>query len=96
MKNKAKKSKGNFIYFAFMFIFILGGSFYLIYKYNNFLEYNNQILMLEQEIQAANEEKQELLNQMEYQTSNEYIEKIAREQLGMVKSDEIIFIDRNK
>lgn len=33
---------------------------------------------------------------MEYQTSLEYIEKLAREQLGMVKSDEIVFLDQNE
>ena len=46
---------------------------------------------LEDEIAEENKKKQEYTNQMEYYTTDEYIEKIAREQLGLVMQDEIVF-----
>ncbi len=38
----------------------------------------------------------ELVNKIAYHDSDEYIEKIARDQLGLVKPNEIVFIDENK
>ena len=42
------------------------------------------------------QKKEEYSNQMEYYSTDEYIEKIAREQLGLVMPDEIVFkVDNN-
>lgn len=49
----------------------------------------NQISLLEKEIQALNEE-------IESSGTLEFVEKVAREELGMVKPREIIYVDRNK
>lgn len=51
------------------------------------------IAELEGEIAAANERKAEADRMGENPDSDEYIEKVARDRLGMVKSDEIVFID---
>ncbi len=51
---------------------------------------------LEKQIEEETEKKQEYNNQMEYYSTDEYIEKIAREQLGLVMPDEIVFkVDNN-
>lgn len=49
----------------------------------------NQISVLEKEIDSLNKE-------IENSGTLEFIEKIAREELGMVKPREIIYVDRNK
>ena len=51
---------------------------------------------LEKQIEEENKKKEEYNNQMEYYSTDEYIEKIAREQLGLVMPDEIVFkVDSN-
>ena len=59
------------------------------------MEYNEKIQQLNEEIDAANKKNEDLKYQTEYKNSNEYIEKIARDKLGMVKNNEIIFYDNN-
>ena len=46
---------------------------------------------LENRIEEEKQKKEEYNNQMEYYSTDEYIEKIAREQLGLVMPDEIVF-----
>lgn len=55
----------------------------------------NKKTAAELDVQIAQEkERQEQVDKMrESSDSDEYIEKIARERLGMVKNDEIVFID---
>ena len=47
-------------------------------------------------ILAEKEKQQEFEARREYYTSDAYIEQIAREQLGMVKSNEILYINRGE
>lgn len=94
-ENKKKSSKFNKLYFVTMAFVILSFSSYLLYKYDNLMEYNEKIQQLNEEINKANKKNEELKYQTEYKNSNEYIEKIAREKLGMVKNNEIIFYDNN-
>jgi len=53
-----------------------------------------QQLMLE--IKKVNEENEKLKRMVNYVKKDEYIEWVAREKLGLVKSNEIIFIDKNR
>ena len=57
----------------------------------------NQDIISELQAQKAYEQKrgEEIDNMKQNVNSDEYIEKIAREKLGMVRKDEIIFIDVN-
>lgn len=95
IENKKKSSKFNKLYFITMFFVVLSFSSYLFYKYDNLMEYNEKIQQLNEEIDVANKKNEELKYQTEYKNSNEYIEKIARDKLGMVKNNEIIFYDNN-
>lgn len=53
-------------------------------------------LKKQQEIEKLNSEIADIEEKLEYTDSLEYIEKMAREELKMVKPDEIIIIDTNK
>jgi cell division protein FtsB len=53
------------------------------------LEEENQVAQLEKEIKELNEEIKD-------KDSLEFVEKVAREDLRMVKPREIIYIDKNK
>ncbi len=52
-----------------------------------------EIAELEGKIEAEKERQAEVDRMKENADSDEYIEKVARDTLGMVKSDEIVFID---
>lgn len=55
---------------------------------------NKQVIAeLEAKIESEKEYQAEVDRLKENTDSDEYIEKIARDRLGMVKSDEILFID---
>lgn len=57
---------------------------------------NLEIKQLEQKIAREEEEKLRLLEMKDEISSDENIEKIAREKLGMVKDGERVFVDTNK
>lgn len=58
--------------------------------------YNSQIEMYNQEIEAKQNLVEYYNTQNENITSDEYIESVARERLGLVKPYETIYIDANK
>lgn len=54
-------------------------------------EYSRQIAELEKEKKEAEKRVEELKEYKEYVKTDEYIEEVAREKLGLVYKDEIIF-----
>ena len=63
---------------------------------NTYVLLRGQVEDLEKQIEEEKQKKEEYSNQMEYYSTDEYIEKIAREQLGLVMPDEIVFkVDNN-
>ncbi|MDE6182254.1 MAG: septum formation initiator family protein, partial [Eubacteriales bacterium] len=58
--------------------------------------HEDYIYKLNNKIKEEKKINDELRKQSEYKNSEEYIEKLARDKLGMVKSNEIIFYDTNK
>lgn len=95
LENKKITSKINKLYFIIMIFIILTFSSYLVYKYDSLVKYNEKIKELKKEISIANQKNEELKSQTDYKNSNEYIEKVARDKLGMVKNNEIVFYDSN-
>lgn len=77
------------ILFAVFFVVALN-------QYKIKMDNNNQIKELKEQITYASKYSEELKEENDYKESDRYIEKIAREQLGMVKPNEIIFIEQNK
>lgn len=51
---------------------------------------------LQNEIKTLNEDINELNEEIEESDSLEFVEKVAREELGMVKPREIIYVDKKK
>lgn len=56
------------------------------------LELRRELSQVEQGIVAAEQHSQELTAEIEYLKSDFYIEKVARQELGLVKPGEIIFM----
>ena len=54
---------------------------------------SEEIEILKAEIEVEKEKKAEVERMSQNSDSDEYIEKVARDRLGMVKKDEIVFID---
>jgi cell division protein DivIC len=89
-----KKSKLKIIFYASLWLLIAGilsGTIIIQASgYNQYRRELNQALAdLEREKQVYND----LLEQRVYYESDAYIEQMAREQLGYVKSDEVVFIN---
>lgn len=51
---------------------------------------------MQQELKEQQAIKKDIENSIKYSDQDEYVEKIAREKLNMIKSNEIVFVDRNK
>ena len=90
MNNLSKKV----IYIIIFVVFIIFGLTF-IKVYNNYQEINNlanRLDSLENEIQLAEKENQELKDYLANIEDDEYVEKIAREKLGLVKPGEMLII----
>ncbi|WP_427339300.1 FtsB family cell division protein [Caloranaerobacter sp. DY30410] len=93
-KTKQKKK------FRIRYILLLGCLFYLS---TTFLNQEKMMRHLEQErkakedkINSLNVEIAELQEKIKYADTPEFIEKIAREELNMLKPGEILYIDKEK
>lgn len=81
---------------VFLIIMIVIVLFFVLFIHNQRLskkseQYAKQIEQLDQQIKEANQEAKDLKEQEEYQKTDEFKEKVARTQLGMIKSTEKIF-----
>ena len=92
-KQKIKKEKSStskfvgFILAAFSVFVVVN----IAIQLNTYVSLKAQKDDLENRIEEEKQKKEEYNNQMEYYSTDEYIEKIAREQLGLVMPDEIVF-----
>ena len=57
---------------------------------------DKEISALEQKISDANQETEQLKQELEYLNDPKYLESAAREKLGLVRPNERIFVDANK
>lgn len=93
MKNKKGKKIIWTNFFVFLFIlyaiFTIASQQITIYK----LKKTQQEVALK--VEAAKKENQKLQNMLEDTSTKEYVEKMAREQLGLVKADERVYVDQS-
>jgi cell division protein DivIC len=93
VKKKKKKKKKKRILWVLIFLFI-GGFFlreqYMMYNLNKVKSVYNERLS---NIKLQNEQLQ---NEIKLAKRKDYVENQAREKLGLVKPNEILFIDKNK
>ena len=57
---------------------------------------NEEIERLNQQVISASEESEKLKQEVENLNDPEYLEKVARERLGLVRPNERVFVDSNK
>ena len=93
-KTKKQNSFTSIMVFCFMLIFITAVCANLFAQSRNLCALKEEKVVLAQKIDDANIENNQLKNQQDYYTSDVYIEKIAREQLGLIMPDEMVFKNR--
>ena len=93
MKSKRKKKIiwTNF----FVFIFILYAAFTIASQQVTIYRLKKSQQEISGKIQAAQKENQKLQDMLKDTSTKEYIEKAAREQLGLVKPDERVYVDQS-
>ncbi|KXZ40593.1 cell division protein FtsL [Alkalithermobacter thermoalcaliphilus JW-YL-7 = DSM 7308] len=94
-----KRKKGNlYSILAVAFILFLIGNVIYGFIYQGILikRYKSEISNLKEQIQMTKEENEKMQNEIQNYKEDEFIEKIARERLKMVKPGEIIYIDVNR
>ncbi len=96
MKSKSKKRFIPRGYIIFWLIIIISFAITIFIQYIRYNEYCIKEAEVIKQIEEANKEALELNKDAEYYTSDEFIEKIAREKLGFIRDDEIIIYDRKK
>lgn len=96
VKDKKSKSPAKIIYRIAMAVMIIIFSIAIIQQYIISLDLKKQETALLTEISKEEAIGNSLKNQQENHDDPEFIEKVAREKLNMVKPNEIVFIDKNK
>ena len=86
MKYKAIKVTICLVFFAYVGYTLISQQFSLSEK-------KAQLDAVKEQIVQANAEKEDLVTQSKTVNTDEYIEKVAREELGYAAPDEIVFID---
>lgn len=91
--------KKNHLFRNCLIIVVLVWSIVLIKQQLNIVQYKDEIKALSSKIEVAEEElnqnKQNLEEEKKNTNSLEYIEKLAREKLGMYLQNERVYIDSN-
>lgn len=77
-------------------VFFLYFCYVLIDQQKVIMARESEIARIQEKIGEEQMTNEELTKQREIINSDEYVEKVAREKLGMVKKEERIFIDINK
>ena len=98
MKKVDKKKKFRIFKLSNIFCVIMLAYFVhtLIEQQTTLNKYNSQIEAYETQISLKKETLELYTNDKENETTDEYIEKVARESLGLVKPYEKIYIDVSK
>ena len=91
MKRRRKKSSGLGIVAFVVLIFCGIVSYSRVGLAQEQVEAQRNITRIESDIAKQNQRAVDIKEQKEYQKTRQYIEEIARERLGLVYKDEIIF-----
>ncbi len=92
---KTKKRFNGFICLGVVIMIMIFG-FAMYVEAEEYFAVKHQLEAAVKEREAATAKNIELINDISYHDSDAYIEKLAREQLGLVKPNEIVYIDENK
>ena len=90
-RNKKKNSKAvKVVLVAALTIYFCG---MFVKQEINIVQLRNNTKAIERDIQQATQEKQAIDEQLKKENVNKRAEEIARDKLGYVKKDEILFVD---
>lgn len=92
---KIKKISGLFLR-VFVLVFVVAVAVGIGRQAARYQEVKDETASVAAQVKEEKEKQQEFEARREYYTSDAYIEQIAREQLGMVKSNEILYINRGE
>lgn len=95
-RNKKSRKPSSLFVRAFLLLFVCAISVGIVKQYQRYQELKAELAVVTAEIEAAEKKQLDFENRKEYYNSDSYIEQIAREQLGMVKPNEIIYINRSE
>ena len=95
MEEKKRKKTGKFgsiLYLAFWLILLVFFGSAITMQYMDYRSLAREESALLQMIQAEAERTVDLQRDVDYYYSDAFVEKVAREELGLVRDDEILFI----
>lgn len=81
---------------VFVLVFVVAVAVGIGRQAARYQEVKDETASVAAQVKEEKEKQQEFEARREYYTSDAYIEQIAREQLGMVKSNEILYINRGE
>ncbi|SHH51740.1 FtsB family cell division protein [Tepidibacter thalassicus] len=84
------------VFFVFVLSILISGTYNFIHQGILIKEYKKEIVKLQDKIKKEDDEISKIKEDIKNYKKDEYIEKIARERLKMVKPGELIYIDVNK
>ena len=95
-KNKKFKNISGLFLRVFVLVFVVAVAVGIGRQAARYQEVKDETASVAAQVKEEKEKQQEFEARREYYTSDAYIEQIAREQLGMVKSNEILYINRGE
>lgn len=95
-KQKGKIAPGRLLAVVLVGLFVLYFIYIMIWQQVMLSKKNKEIDALEEKISAATQQTEQLKEQLGSMEDPEYIERIAREKLGLVRPNERVFVDANK
>ena len=94
--NKRKKPLLGIIFTIAIFVMSIYSAVTMIEQQKILSAKNNELKSVQAKIDEESKTSEELKKQKETVNSDEYIERVAREKLGMVKYGEKVFVDVNR
>lgn len=95
-KNKKSKKISGLFLRVFVLVFVVAVAVGIGRQAARYQEVKDETASVAAQVKEEKEKQQKFEARREYYTSDAYIEQIAREQLGMVKSNEILYINRGE
>ncbi len=95
-KKKANLNPKRFAVAMVIAVFAIYFVYVMIWQQVMLTRKNREIDVLEEQITAATQQAEELEKELENLNDPEYLERIAREKLGLVRPNERVFVDANQ
>ena len=92
---KSRKASSLFVR-MFLLVFVCAVFVGVVKQAVRYQEVKEEMAVVTAEIEEEQEKQLTFETRKEYYTSDSYIEQVAREQLGMIKPNEIIYINRSE